>query len=146
MQVLPLGAARYLVAVGISDASIQLLGYDSSAASFSLLCKLHEQRGPVLSLELCRVDAGAVMISGATDGTVAVWRLSGDDLSTAQLDTLVQGCHQSGVNCLSMSCCGSEIVFASGGDDEAVSLHLRTAVHLFRRWHSLQSMKSGITR
>merc|ERR1712086_1203044 len=57
------------------------------------------------------------MVTGATDGTVAVWRLTGP-----ALETVVPDSHQSGVNCLSMSCGSDGVVnFVSGGDDQAVT-------------------------
>ena len=68
-----------------------------------------------------------LVFSGATDGSLAVWDLSGVALAAAagQLHPLlaIPGAHQSGVNAISAACSGDgPLLLLSGGDDQALRL------------------------
>lgn len=121
VRVVSLGSGQYLVAVGVSDATIRLLMYDQSTSTFTLLKKLQHQAGPVLSLEVCQTGSdSAKMLTGCTDGTIAVWNMRTTHLDDVELELLVPQCHQSGVNSISVQHDSSTLQFVSGGDDQAV--------------------------
>jgi hypothetical protein len=143
------------VAASSSDAGLRLLRLDLQACSWATAAELSHHRSPVLclaSVALPPPGAGqqaVLLASGATDGSVALWRLDpalggagaqGGGLELRPLCVL-QGLHQSGVNDLSLALLPAslaasaasaggggkrgqpcaQLLLACGGDDQGLS-------------------------
>ena len=67
-----------------------------------------------------------LVFSGATDGSVAVWDLTGSEAGRRLEPVLaLSAVHQSGVNALSVACSGAgRLLLLTGGDDQALRLTL----------------------
>jgi hypothetical protein len=63
-----------------------------------------------------------LMLSGATDGNVAVWALTPEEGFVASDPIATFKIHQSGVTALTAICHGLGVLVASGGDDNAIAL------------------------
>ncbi|GAA5936970.1 hypothetical protein JCM3775_001914 [Rhodotorula graminis] len=137
LAVAALGAAaegRHLVIVGYSDGSLKIWGHDARSSSFSLVARSVEASKCILSVEVVEVELSEVerrwvVVTGASDGLLALRDVTSLVLSSS----LPQGAHlsppsfafrphQSGVNALALSCSKQHLMIATGGDDNALSV------------------------
>jgi len=126
LQVMLLCNKVYLAAAQ-SDSDITIFEVDVQGKKVIPICSLTFHESAVLSLASVCVDGGnqILLISGSSDGTIACWKLSPDEMlpefHPAPFETWTA--HSAGVNCLT-PLCGKEIFVLSGGDDQDICVHI----------------------
>ncbi|XP_014887888.1 tRNA (34-2'-O)-methyltransferase regulator WDR6 isoform X1 [Poecilia latipinna] len=140
-----------LVALSCSDGALRLFSVNESENQIELLWETFYHQRCVLSVATCSLqdDKGnrsRLLLSAATDGNIAVWRLT-ESLSVPAQDPsgaaappipcLVIPAHQSGVNSLAVWVeklgqqeDGCLVTVASGGDDGQLTVSTVRAHHL----------------
>jgi len=139
-----------IVLIGLSNASIEILGYHPVRREFTLLGTLDGHNGPLLSLQHIQTSSETAdlhyLLSASTDSRILAWNLSPyvefyqneenkrEDFNYEQPQESsplleIKETHQSGIN--SFSCRGiheldnkeanEKFLIASGGDDQALS-------------------------
>lgn len=110
---------------GASDGYLKIFIYHVLENTLTPHSFARYHKGPVLSMQYAQVEDQYLVMTGSTDGQIAIHRLDKSTLlsnpTEQQFEPLFTlEAHQSGVNSLSVHQSGSDFTIASGGDDQAL--------------------------
>jgi WD40 repeat protein len=118
----------HIVYTGISDGTLRIFSHKDS--TFTVLYEDTEHAAPILCMSLVTLPAASLLVSGGTDGRIAVRHVSAlhadhdqkQDLSISLHLSKERDLHQSGVNALDCITDPStnQLLCFSGGDDQSL--------------------------
>jgi len=133
---------KICLATGASDGYLKIFIYDIANNILTPHSFATYHKGPVLSMLYAQNGDEFIIMTGSTDGVIAIHVLDKATLLSdptqirfAPLFTLEA--HQSGVNSLSTFVLGSDFTIASGGDDQ--SLFVARFTYANRQMHNMRT-------